>query len=95
MRTSANNNSDIFIFDEPTKGIDIGAKSEIYIKIKELAKKGKSIIVISSELEEIEQLCDRVIVMRDGTISKTLNIEEVSQQKIMEYAVRGSKDESK
>ena len=86
--------SDIFIFDEPTKGIDIGAKSEIYIKIKELAKKGKSIMVISSELEEIEQLCDHVIVMRDGTISKTLNIEEVSQQRIMEYAVRGNKDES-
>lgn len=87
--------SDIFIFDEPTKGIDIGAKSEIYIKIKELAKKGKSIIVISSELEEIEQLCDRVIVMRDGKISKTLDISEVTQQKVMEYAVRGKEHENK
>lgn len=87
--------SDIFIFDEPTKGIDIGAKSEIYLKIKELAKKGKSIIVISSELEEIEQLCDRVIVMRDGRVSKTFDISEVTQQKIMEYALRGKEDENK
>ncbi len=87
--------SNIFIFDEPTKGIDIGAKSEIYLKIKELAKKGKSIMVISSELEEIEQLCDRVIVMRDGKVSKTLDISEVSQQVIMEYAVRGKEDENK
>lgn len=87
--------SDIFIFDEPTKGIDIGAKSEIYLKIKELAKKGKSIIVISSELEEIEQLCDRVIVMKDGAISKTLDIKEVNQQTIMEYAIRGKEDENK
>ena len=83
--------TDIFIFDEPTKGIDIGAKNEIYIKIKELAKKGKSIIVISSELEEITQLCDRVAVMCEGRITKILNIEEVSQERIMEYAVRRNK----
>ena len=80
--------SEIFIFDEPTKGIDIGAKNEIYIKIKELAKAGKSIIVISSELEEITQLCDRVVVMCEGRITNILDISEVSQEKIMEYAVR-------
>ena len=80
--------SEIFIFDEPTKGIDIGAKSEIYKKIKELAKLGKSIIVISSELEEITQLCDRVVVMCEGKITKILDISEVSQEKIMEYAIR-------
>ena len=80
--------AEIFIFDEPTKGIDIGAKTEIYNKIKELARKGKSIIVISSELEEITQLCDRVIVMCEGRITKTFDISEVSQERIMEYAVR-------
>ena len=83
--------AEIFIFDEPTKGIDIGAKNEIYKKIKELAKIGKSIIVISSELEEITQLCDRVVVMCEGRITKILDISEVSQQKIMEYAVRRNK----
>ena len=83
--------AEIFIFDEPTKGIDIGAKSEIYVKIKELAKKGKSIIVISSELEEITQLCDRVAVMCEGRITKILDISEVSQETIMEYAVRRNK----
>ena len=83
--------AEIFVFDEPTKGIDIGAKNEIYKKIKELAKIGKSIIVISSELEEITQLCDRVVVMCEGRITKILDISEVSQQKIMEYAVRRNK----
>ena len=78
----------IFIFDEPTKGIDIGAKNEIYKKIKELAKNGKSIIVISSELEEITQLCDRVAVMCEGRITKIFDISEVNQERIMEYAVR-------
>ena len=83
--------ADIFIFDEPTKGIDIGAKNEIYLKIKELAKKGKAIIVISSELEEITQLCDRVVVMCEGRITKILDISEVNQERIMEYAVRRNK----
>jgi len=81
----------IFIFDEPTKGIDIGAKNEIYKKIKELAKKGKSIIVISSELEEITQLCDRVAVMCEGRITKIFDISEINQERIMEYAVRRNK----
>ncbi len=83
--------AEIFIFDEPTKGIDIGAKNEIYKKIKELAKKGKSIIVISSELEEITQLCDRVVVMCEGKITKIFDISEVNQERIMEYAVRRNK----
>ena len=83
--------AEIFIFDEPTKGIDIGAKNEIYKKIKELAKNGKSIIVISSELEEITQLCDRVVVMCEGKITKIFDISEVNQEKIMEYAVRRNK----
>ena len=68
-----------------------GTLQAFYKKIKELAKIGKSIIVISSELEEITQLCDRVVVMCEGRITKILDISEVSQQKIMEYAVRRNK----
>ena len=82
--------ADIFIFDEPTKGIDIGAKAEIYQKIRELAKKGKSIILISSELEEIMGLADEVAIMCEGRLTKILDISECSQEKIMEYAVRRS-----
>ncbi|MFR2716761.1 MAG: ATP-binding cassette domain-containing protein [Anaerococcus obesiensis] len=58
--------SEILIFDEPTKGIDIGAKNEIYKIINKLAKAGKSIIVISSEMDEILRLSDRIIVMAEG-----------------------------
>ena len=83
--------ADIFIFDEPTKGIDILAKQEIYLKIKELAKKGKSIILISSELEEILSLADRVGVMSEGSLVKIFDIGEASQEKIMEYALRRAK----
>ena len=84
--------ADIFIFDEPTKGIDILAKQEIYLKIKELSKKGKSIILISSELEEILLLADRIGVMNEGRLAKILDIEEASQEKIMEYALRRKKE---
>lgn len=79
-------NCDIFIFDEPTRGIDVGAKSEIYSLIEELTQNGKSVIVVSSELSEIERLSDRVIVMCEGRITATLDIEEVTQETIMKYA---------
>lgn len=79
-------NSDIFIFDEPTRGIDIGAKSEMYALMEDLAKKGKSIIMISSELSEIQRLSDRVVVMCEGRITNTLYIEDVTQEEIMKYA---------
>lgn len=79
-------NSDILIFDEPTRGIDVGAKSEIYTLMNELAAQGKSIIMISSELPEILRMSDRVIVMCEGRITGELDIGEASQEKIMEYA---------
>ncbi len=79
-------NSDIFIFDEPTRGIDIGAKSEMYTLMEELAAEGKSIIMISSELSEIQRLSDRVIVMCEGRITGELDISEATQEKIMAYA---------
>lgn len=78
--------SEIFIFDEPTRGIDIGAKSEMYTLIEDLAQKGKSIIMISSELSEIQRLSDRVVVMCEGRITATLDIADVTQEEIMKYA---------
>jgi len=61
--------SQILVFDEPTQGIDVGAKSEIYTLLQKLRSEGKSIIVISSEIEEIQGVCDRAIVMRNGRLS--------------------------
>lgn len=78
--------SDIFIFDEPTRGIDIGAKSEMYELMEELAAQGKSIIMISSELAEIQRLSDRVVVMCEGRITKELDIKDATQEEIMKYA---------
>ena len=79
-------NSDILIFDEPTRGIDVGAKSEIYALMNQLASQGKAIIMISSELPEILRMSDRVIVMCEGRVTGELDISEASQEKIMEYA---------
>lgn len=78
--------SDIFIFDEPTRGIDIGAKSEIYDLIEDLAANGKSIIMISSELSEVQRLSDRVVVMCEGRITTELDIADATQEEIMKYA---------
>ncbi len=79
-------NCDIFIFDEPTRGIDIGAKSEMYDLMEKLAGEGKSIIMISSELSEIQRLSDRVIVMCEGSITAELDIAAATQETIMKYA---------
>lgn len=84
---------DILIFDNPTQGIDVGAKSEIYQIIAELAKQGKAIIVLSSELPEIMKLCDRVMVMYQGEITGTLKREQVTEELIMLYATGVKKEE--
>lgn len=78
---------DILIMDEPTRGIDVGAKSEIYKLIKSLAEQGKGIILVSSELPEILSLSDRIIVMNKGEIVGDFINEEVTEEKIMELAV--------
>jgi ribose transport system ATP-binding protein len=78
--------SDILIFDEPTRGIDVGAKSEIYTLMNELVKAGKSIIMISSELTEVLRMSDRIIVMCEGRITGELDIKDASQKEIMKYA---------
>lgn len=77
---------DILIFDEPTRGIDVGAKSEIYSLMERLAKEGKSIIMISSELPEVLRMSDRVIVMCEGKITGEIPIQEANQEVIMEAA---------
>ena len=81
-------NCDILIFDEPTRGIDVGAKDEIYKIMNDLVKEGKSIIMISSELEEILGLSDRIIVIRQNEIHAELP-GNVSEQQVMTYAVGG------
>lgn len=78
----------ILILDEPTRGIDIGAKSEIYELIFQLANEGVSIIMISSELPEIINLCTRVTVMREGRITGTVSREEFDQNEIFKYAIQ-------
>ena len=85
--------TNILIFDEPTRGIDVGAKSEIYRLLNDLAQQGKSIIMISSELPEILRMSHRVVVMCEGRITGELNIAEATQEKIMKYATqRGGRD---
>ncbi len=77
---------DVLIFDEPTRGIDVGAKSEIYKLMNQLAAEGKSIIMISSELPEILRMSDRVMVMCEGRLTGELDISEATQERIMTYA---------
>ena len=80
---------DILIMDEPTRGIDVGAKSEIYALMRKLTDAGKSIIMISSEIAEILQVSDRVIVMHEGNISGEVTAEEVTKNNIMQAAFGG------
>ncbi len=77
----------IFIFDEPTRGIDVGAKTEIYQLMNRLTANGAAIIMISSEMPEILGMSDRILVMRDGQISGELSDLEATQEKIMNYAL--------
>jgi len=78
-------NPDILILDEPTRGIDVGAKYEIYSIINQLAKEGKAVIMISSELPEILGVCDRIYVMRDGKIVGEMPAKEASQEIVMKH----------
>ncbi len=78
-------NPDILILDEPTRGIDVGAKYEIYTIINQLAREGKAIIMISSELPEILGVCDRIYVMRDGKIVGEMPAKEASQEIVMKH----------
>jgi ribose transport system ATP-binding protein len=79
-------NSDILIFDEPTRGIDVGAKSEIYKLLNELADQGKAVIMISSELPEILRMSHRIVIMCEGRVTAVLKAEESTQEEIMHFA---------
>lgn len=81
-------NCDILIFDEPTRGIDVGAKNEIYKLMSSLAAQGKSIIMISSEMTEILRMSDRIVIMCEGKKTGELGIEEATQELIMDKATR-------
>jgi ribose transport system ATP-binding protein len=80
--------TDILIFDEPTRGIDVGAKDEVYKLLQELANQGKSIIMISSELPEILRMSDRILVMCEGRVTGILSNKEADQNLIMQYATK-------
>ncbi len=84
-----NTSNDIYIFDEPTKGIDIGAKSEIYAIINQLVADGKAVIIVSSEIPELLGTVDRIYVLNEGRLTGELSIEESTQEKIMELATLG------
>jgi len=77
---------DILIFDEPTRGIDVGAKSEIYKLMNQLAQEGKSIIMISSDMPELLRMSDRIVVMCEGRVTGELDISEATQENIMTFA---------
>ena len=81
------------ILDEPTRGVDVGAKQEIYTIMNDLAKEGLAIIMISSELPEIINMCDRVCVVHNGGISATLERGDLTQETIMHYATGGDGNE--
>ena len=84
---------DVLIFDEPTRGIDVGAKEEIYRLLNDLAEGGKSIIMISSELPEILRMSHRIVVMSEGRITGTLDADEATQEQVMHFATLRSLEE--
>ena len=88
-------NPKLIILDEPTRGIDVGAKAEIEVLIQELSDAGISILMISSEIAELERNCDRVVVMRDGKAVGELIDGDINQDKIMELIAKGSESEEK
>lgn len=84
-------NCDILFFDEPTRGIDVGAKREIYRLIEALAADGKAIVMISSELPEVLRLSHRVLVMCEGRVTGELSATEATQERVMQLATRGAR----
>ena len=81
-------NSDVIVFDEPTRGIDVGARVEIYQLINTVAEAGKAILMISSELEEVLGMADRILVMHEGRITGEItDVKNATQAQIMRLAV--------
>ena len=86
---------DILIMDEPTRGIDVGAKREIFELMGEGLRDGMGIIMVSSEMIELINICDRIYVMREGMITGELKKEDFSQKAIIRYAISLKKEDSK
>lgn len=82
-------NADVFLLDEPTRGVDVGAKAEIYRMIGELAANGKAVLLVSSYLPELLGVCDRLAVMRKGRLSVARPVSEWSEHSVMQYAAGG------
>ena len=81
---------DILIMDEPTRGIDVGAKYDIYCLMNQMVAQGKSVIMISSEMPELLGMCDRIYVMNEGKLLAELNAKDTTQEEIMGYIIRDS-----
>lgn len=86
------NDPKIFLLDEPTRGVDVGAKFEIYSIIVDLAKSGSAVLFISSEIEELIGTCDRILVLKDGRISGEVARSDFNQEKILELALQGTRE---
>ncbi len=83
-------NPEILMMDEPTAGVDIGTKSEILELVREIADSGKSVILISSELPELLSVSDRILVLKDGRVSKSLNRDEIPNEEFLQLAIQGA-----
>ena len=77
----------IFLVDEPTHGVDVGAKYEIYRLILNMAKEGSAILVVSSEMQELMGICDRILVLSNGRLTGEVRKEDYSQERIMKFAL--------
>jgi ribose transport system ATP-binding protein len=82
-----NTNGEIFIFDEPTRGIDVGSKQEIYQIMVDLLKQGKAIIMVSSDMPEVISMSDRVIIMKNGEKMAELDKSEVTEENILTHSI--------
>ena len=85
-------NADIYIFDEPTRGIDVGAKTEVYNLIRNLSKQKKSVIFISTEIPEIIAVSDRIIVMHNGKVNARFDSKEATMDKILYHSTVSGKE---
>ena len=84
-------NADLFLFDEPTRGIDVGGKIEVYRLMGELLSRGAAIVMISSELPEILGMSDRILVMHEGRVAGEFTSAEATEEKILDCALRGAR----
>ena len=84
---------EVFIVDEPTRGVDVGAKFEIYTHLNDMAREGSAILFISSEMEELIGVCDRIMVMCGGEVTGTLERADFSQEKLLTLAIRSATHE--